>query len=65
MFFLFSLSISSILAFLDFAAAIYFSLYSSKILLFCNYSTKAIIYEFNGLYDPKYLNLNPKDENSW
>lgn len=35
------------------------------ILLFCNYSTKAVIYEFNGLYDPKYLNLNPKDENSW
>ena len=36
-----------------------------RIIQMCNWSVKITLYTFEGNYDPKYLNLDPNDENSW
>ena len=35
------------------------------VMICCNTFIKATVFEFEGLYNPDYLNLDPKDENSW
>ena len=35
------------------------------LLFMCTYGVKLTVYEFEGLYDPKHLNLDPNDQNSW
>ena len=35
------------------------------ILLCSNWVNYADVYEFEGVYDPKYLNLEPGDKNNW
>jgi hypothetical protein len=37
----------------------------NRILSYCNLSIGITLYKFEGNYDPKYLNLDPNDENSW
>ena len=34
-------------------------------LLMCSPPCKLTVFEFEGNYDPSYLNLDPNDENSW
>jgi hypothetical protein len=36
-----------------------------RILLMSSLPVRITLYVFEGNYDPKYLNLDPNDENSW
>ena len=37
----------------------------TQLAVMCSWNCKITLYEFEGNYDPKYLNLDPNDENSW
>ena len=36
-----------------------------RVISMCSWSVGVTMYEFEGNYDPSYLNLDPNDENSW
>ena len=38
---------------------------NSQLACMCSWSCKITLYEFEGNYDPKYLNLDPNDDNAW